>query len=234
MSTPINIGNDGKHFRVVIFGSARIEKDDPNWNLIYDLARRIAEEGMDVVTGGGPGLMDAASEGHGAGDIHNHSVSIGLQILLPKKQRDAEHLEIKKEFSRFSERLDNFIDLANVVVVAPGGIGTLLELLYTWQLLQVKMIHHIPIILLGEMWHDFVDWMKKWPLENHLIESEDLNLLFIAHNVGDTMAVINQAYTKFKNDHNNPQQLPTPKEKEERTAKTPSKNTPQQLILKKD
>ena len=83
---------------------------------------------------------------------------------------------------RFSERLDNFINPANAVVVAPSGVGILLEFLYTWQLLQVKMIRHIPIILLGEMCPDFVDWMKKWNLDNHLIEQEDLNLLFLARN----------------------------------------------------
>ena len=141
--------NNKKRFRVVIFGSARIEEGDPNWNVIYDLAKRIAEVGIDVVTGGGPGLMNAASQGHNAGDISKNVQSIGLQIMLPKKQIDAEHLDIKKEFSRFSERLDNFIDLANAVVVAPGGVGTMLEFFYVWQLMQVRMIHNVPIILLG-------------------------------------------------------------------------------------
>ncbi|MFH0896727.1 MAG: LOG family protein, partial [Candidatus Bathyarchaeota archaeon] len=126
-------GYNKKRFRVVIFGSARLEKGDPNWNLIYDLAKRIAEEDVDIVTGGGPGLMSAASEGHYAGDVGRTIQSIGLQIRLPKEQRDALHLDIRKEFSRFSERLDNFIELANAVIVAPGGVGTMLEFFYTWQ-----------------------------------------------------------------------------------------------------
>ena len=109
-----------ERFRVVIFGSARIERGDPNWNSIYSLAKRIAEEGMDIVTGGGPGLMEAASEGHYAGDIGQQFDSIGLRIKLPKKEKDAIHLDIKKEFYTFSERLDNFIELANVVVVLYG------------------------------------------------------------------------------------------------------------------
>ena len=94
-------GIDRKHFRVVIFGSARIEKGDCNWELIYHLAERIAEEGMDLVTSGGPGLMDAASQGHYRGDTLNQVHSIGLQILMPDKQIDAEHLDLKNEVIHF-------------------------------------------------------------------------------------------------------------------------------------
>lgn len=74
-----------KHFQVAIFGSARSKKGDSNWNLIYDLAKRIAQERMDIVTGGGPGLMDAASEGHYTGDLREKAHSIGLQIKLPEE-----------------------------------------------------------------------------------------------------------------------------------------------------
>lgn len=189
-----------KKFHVVIFGSARIERGDPNWNLIYDLARRVSEEEMDVVTGGGPGLMNAASEGHYAGDIANKSKSIGLQIKLPHPQIDANHLEIKKEFSRFSQRLDDFMELANAVVVAPGGVGTLLELLYSWQLIQVKMKQDIPIILLGDMWVDFIEWITKWPLKNKLLEQKDVDLLFLARDNEEVISIINKAYEKFKKD----------------------------------
>lgn len=188
---------DREKFHVVIFGSARIERGDPNWNLIYDLAKRVSEEEMDVVTGGGPGLMNAASEGHYVGDIANKSQSIGLQIKLPHPQKDANHLEIKREFSRFSERLDDFMELANAVVVAPGGVGTLLELLYTWQLIQVKMKQDIPIILLGDMWADFLDWIRKWPLKDRLLEQKDVDLLFLANDNEEVMSIINRAYEKF-------------------------------------
>lgn len=190
-------GMNRENFRVVIFGSARIERGDSNWNLIYNLARRIAEEGMDIVTGGGPGLMNAASEGHYAGDVTEKSQSIGLQIRLPKPQMNANHLDIKKEFSRFSERLDDFMELANTVVVAPGGVGTMLEFFYAWQLIQVRMIQHIPIILLGDMWSDFVDWIKKWPLKDKLLEQKDIDLLLLANNNEEAMDIINKAYKEF-------------------------------------
>jgi len=183
-----------KRFYVTIFGSARIEAGDPNWQLIYDLAKGLAEEGIDLVTGGGPGLMDAASVGHHAGDVNRKALSIGLQIKLPKEQRDSGHLDIKKEFSRFSTRLDNFIELTDVVVVAPGGVGTLLELLYTWQLLQVNMIHNIPIILLGNMWRDFIRWIKNWPLKNRFLKQEDLDLLTVVDTYEETLDIIKKVY----------------------------------------
>jgi uncharacterized protein (TIGR00730 family) len=179
-----------QHFRVVVFGSARIEPGDPNWYLIYDLSKRIAEEGWDLVTGGGPGLMDAASVGHYAGDISREARSIGLQITLPKKQRDSSHLDTKRDFSRFSSRLDSFMELANAVVVAPGGVGTLLELFYTWQLIQVKMMHNIPIILIGKMWPDLIRWLNTWLLKNKLIDQEDIDLLFVVDNYEEALEII--------------------------------------------
>ncbi len=197
--------SEGKnpHFRVVIFGSARIEPGDPNWYLIYELAKRIAEDGMDLVTGGGPGLMDAASVGHYAGDVTRTTLSIGLHIKLPREQRASDHLDIKEEFSRFSTRLDSFIDLANAVVVAPGGVGTLLELLYTWQLMQVKMLQHIPIILFGAMWVDFVRWIKEWPLAHHFLDPQDVDLLHLVDNCDDALAIIKAAAkTTSKNNRN--------------------------------
>jgi len=98
-------------FRVAIFGSARIKKGDPKYKLIYNLANSIASEGIDIVTGGGPGLMDAASRGHHAGRKNKKIYSVGLTIDLPKEQEEGYHLDIKKDFKRFSRRLDNFIYL---------------------------------------------------------------------------------------------------------------------------
>jgi len=148
-------------FRVAIFGSARIKKGDSKYKLIFNLTKAIAAEGIDIVTGGGPGLMDAASRGHHAGRKNKKTYTVGLTIHLPKEQKESYHLDIKKDFHKFSKRLDNFIHLSNVVVVAPGGVGTMLELMYTWQLVQVKYSCNIPIILFGDIWSDFIKWIKK-------------------------------------------------------------------------
>ncbi len=187
-----------KHFRVAIFGSARIKKGDPNYKLIFNLAKMISSAGMDIVTGGGPGLMTAASEGHHAGRKGKNIHSIGLKINLPKEDIEATHLDIKKEFNRFSSRLDNFMRLSHAVVVAPGGVGTLLELIYTWQLMQVKHICNIPIILLGDMWVDLLHWVKNWPLKYGFLETEDVALLFIAKDCEDAFKIIKRAYKGYR------------------------------------
>lgn len=192
-----------KHFRVAIFGSARLEKDNPIYTSVFTLAKMISGAGMDIVTGGGPGLMDAASAGHHAGRKDEKVHSIGLRIRLPFEEREATHLDIKSEFSRFSSRLDNFMQFSNVVVVASGGVGTLLEFFYTWQLLQVRHICNIPIILLGDMWQDLVRWVKKWPLKNRLLYAKDLELLFLAKTCHEAFKIIEKTYEGFKNDDKN-------------------------------
>ncbi len=188
------------HFRVAIFGSARIKRNDPTYKLIYELAGHIAAEGMDVVTGGGPGVMDAANKGHqeGRGKNHNHLHSFGLNIRLPKWEQVANrHLDIKKEFYRFSKRLDKFMELSNVVVVAPGGIGTLLELFYTWQLIQVERIRNLPVILLGDLWQELIEWIEKWPLKRRYLDRSDLQALFLAKNCEEAMTVIRKAHAAY-------------------------------------
>ncbi|MBL7056108.1 LOG family protein [Candidatus Woesearchaeota archaeon] len=192
-----------EHFRVAIYGSARIEKNDPRYKLIHTLSKMIAQENMDLVTGGGPGLMDAASRGHHAGRKKgNHALSFGLTIHLPREQRESYHLDIKKEFTKFSNRLDHFVALSNVVIVAPGGIGTLLELMYTWQLVQVKHASKIPIILLGDMWEGLIEWIKTVPLRNRFLKKEDLNLLFPAKNATEAMKIIRVANKEYKKNDN--------------------------------
>ncbi len=186
------------HFRVTIFGSARIKKGDKTYTLVYDLAKLIGKEGMDIVTGGGPGLMDAASSGHFAGDKGNKAKSIGLAIHLPREQRDSHHLEIKKEFHQFSKRLDNFMYLSNAVVVAPGGVGTLLEFLYAWQLVQVHKVKEIPIILLGDHWNELLDWIKRNPVKHGLIGKQELEPLFCVKTAEEAMEIIRKARTAYK------------------------------------
>jgi uncharacterized protein (TIGR00725 family) len=133
------------HYRVAIFGSARIKEGDQKYNDVFNIAKGLAEGGMDVVTGGGPGIMQAANAGHKSASKGTHS--IGLNIKLPFEQDDNKFLDIKKDFDRFSNRLDAFMSLSDAVVVATGGIGTILELFYTWQLVQVQHLCETPIIL---------------------------------------------------------------------------------------
>ena len=187
-----------RNFTVAIFGSARIQKGRHVYKQIYDLANMISEAGMNIVTGGGPGLMNAASLGHHTGSNDKNVQSIGLRISLPFQEEEASHLDIKREFSRFSNRLDSFMSFSNAVVVAPGGVGTLLEFAYTWQLLQVKHICNIPIILLGQMWTALFSWIEKWPLRHKLLDLEDVDLLFLAKDHHEAFTIINKAYKSYK------------------------------------
>jgi len=188
----------GKVFRVAIFGSARIKRGQPRYNEIYTLAKMLGERGIGIVTGGGPGLMEAANYGHVKGRKDKKSHSIGLGIKLPREQDFNPHLDVKKEFKRFSNRLDKFMLLSNAVVVAPGGVGTLLEFFYTWQVSQVKQICNIPIILLGKQWGGLIEWLKKAPLKNKFLEKKDLDLLFLAKNCGEVIEIIDDSYEAYK------------------------------------
>lgn len=187
-----------KKFRVTIFGSARTKKVDKEYKQIYTLAKMLGEEGIEIVTGGGPGIMEAASKGHKKGRKNKKIHTIGLAIHLPSEHKINKAVDIFKEFKHFSERLDNFMLLSNVIIVGPGGVGTLLELFYTWQLVQVKQICHIPIILLGEEWPSLIKWLEKYPLKKKFIGKDDLKLLFLAKDCPEAIKMVNQAYKEYK------------------------------------
>ncbi|MBD3270397.1 LOG family protein [Candidatus Peregrinibacteria bacterium] len=183
-----------KRFRVAIFGSARTKRDDQVYREVFDLAKKIGENGYDVVTGGGPGLMEAANAGHEYGDTDKLAESIGLVIELPFENKGNNYLELSKTFKRFSKRLDTFMELSNVMVVTKGGIGTMLELFYMWQHLQVHHIGFRPIILIGDMWERLVDWMKENALKEKLVSPQDFDFIYIAHNNDEALMIID----KFK------------------------------------
>jgi uncharacterized protein (TIGR00730 family) len=189
-----------KHFHVTIFGSSRIKKNDPVYKQVKKLAGMIGERNIDVVTGGGPGIMEAANEGHRKGTKNNggDSHSIGLGIKLPHEQGFNDSVQLHQKFEKFSRRLDNFMLMSNAIVVAPGGIGTMLELFYTWQLMQVKHICHIPFILLGKQWGPFIDWMEKYPLKKKYLDKEDMNLVFLADTCEEAIKIIEKAHKHWK------------------------------------
>ena len=187
-----------RDFRVTIFGSSRIKNNNLEYKQVYTLAKMIGQRGIDLITGGGHGIMEAASAGHKAGAKKTKAHTIGLNIKLPHEQRINDYVDIKKEFTRFSDRLDNFMLLSNSIVVAHGGVGTTLELFYAWQLMQAKHICHIPIILLGEQWKGLIKWLKKEPLKRGFFNEEDLELLFIVKKAEEAVKVIDDAHREYK------------------------------------
>ncbi len=180
------------HYRVAIFGSSRIREGDREYRDVFEIARGLAVLGFDVVTGGGPGLMQAANAGHRS--VASASQSIGLKIKLPFEQVANPFLDIKKEFDRFSGRLDSFMSLSDAVIVAPGGIGTLLELFYSWQLVQVGHICKTPIILFGEIWRPLVHWLNEELLRRAFSGAEDLQGLFVLDAASDVVGLIRRIH----------------------------------------
>lgn len=184
-------------FRISIFGSARIKPDDPIYQGTYNLAKEIAAMDMDLITGGGPGIMEAAACGHKDGDDKGIAHSIGLNIRLPFEQAPNEGLEMMHTHDRFSTRLDEFMLLSNVIVVMPGGIGTCLEFFYTWQLLQVKHLCHMPVILVGKMWRELINWVIDEPLKYGYLSPEDLDFIVLVDKAEDALGVIKKAKEHF-------------------------------------
>ncbi|MBU0977585.1 MAG: LOG family protein [Nanoarchaeota archaeon] len=185
-------------FRVSIFGSSRIKKDDRIYKQVHQLAKMLGERGIDVITGGGPGIMEAANLGHNLGSKQTKAKSFGLNIFLPHEQKLNKGVQVEKRFKRFSQRLDNFMLLSNAVVVAQGGVGTMLELFYVWQVLQVKNIRHIPVILMGKQWIGLLEWLRDEPLARGYFNKNDFRLLFHADDLKEVIKIINAAHDQFK------------------------------------
>lgn len=188
-----------EYYRVCIFGSARIGEESPIYKHVEELASALAQHGVDIVTGGGPGLMEAANKGARTGNLGG-TRSIGLPIELPFESDANSHLDVKNQHRRFSSRLDEFMRLTHAVIVVPGGIGTLLELFYTWQLMQVSHIKHRPLILFAsdDFWKDFLKWIQKYPVGKQLMSLSDLEMVKVVQTVDQTIAELLPHINQFK------------------------------------
>lgn len=183
-----------ERFRVVVFGSARTKKGDGVYDEVFKLGKAIADAGFDIVTGGGPGSMEAANLGHESSTNEKTVHSYGINITLPFEQSVNEGVEIAHEHVRFSTRLDEFMSLANIVVITQGGIGTCLELFYTWQLIQVKQICNIPIVVVGDMWDGLFEWLESSVLTKGMFSEEDLSVINYAKDCDEAMDIIENWY----------------------------------------
>ncbi len=188
-------------YRVCIFGSARIGPESEIYRQVEDLAEVLAKNGVDIVTGGGPGLMEAANKGAKKGS--QGAWSIGLPIELPFESDANSHLDVKSLHRRFSSRLDEFMRISHAVVIVPGGIGTLLELFYTWQLMQVNHIKQRPLILLAvdDSWAKFLNWLEDYPLKNQLMSARDFDMLKVVNSVNDVIKLLEPDIQKFRIDN---------------------------------
>ena len=176
---------------VSIFGSARSAPDSPYYKLTEDIARRLSDAGFSVISGGGPGIMEAANKGA----FHGKSPSVGLNIQLPREQRSNPYQDISQSFHHFFARKYMFARFASAYVVMPGGFGTLDELLEALTLVQTGKSQKIPIILVhSPFWGKIVDWFRDTLVAEEMISPEDLDLIRVLDEPADVVEAIFSHY----------------------------------------
>lgn len=159
---------------VSIFGSARTPPDHPYYKLTEEVARQLSDAGFSVLSGGGPGIMEAANKGA----FYGKSPSIGLNIKLPMEQRPNEYQDLSLSFNHFFSRKVMFVKHAIAYVVMPGGFGTLDEMFEALTLVQTGKSRRIPIILCGTtFWQGLIDWVRTRLVSEKMINPEDLDLI---------------------------------------------------------
>ena len=176
-----------------IFGSARIRSDHPMYEPARQTGRLFAEQGFAVITGGGPGVMEAANRGaREAG-----GVSVGFRIKLPLEELANEYLDISVLFEHFYARKTMLVKAAEGFVLFPGGFGTLDELFESLVLIQTGEVEHFPAVLFGsEYWRGLIDWVRQRPLPGGMISPDDMNLLAITDDPAEAVEIVIDCYRR--------------------------------------
>ena len=178
---------------VTVYGSARITDGDPAYERAREIGRRFADTGFAVVTGGGPGIMEAANRGcQEAGGL-----SIGFNIALPHEQHANRYLDRELTFRHFYARKTMLVKAAEGFVLCEGGFGTLDELFESLVLIQTGKILHFPVVLVGtEHWHGLREWIEEKLIDEHLIEPADLLLLSLTDEPTEAVRIVLDCYEK--------------------------------------
>jgi uncharacterized protein (TIGR00730 family) len=182
---------------VSVFGSARTKEDNPYYKLAEEIAFKLTREGYGVITGGGPGIMEAANKGARAGG----GKSVGLNIVLPFEQSSNQFVDHDKNvnFDYFFVRKTIFLKYSQGFVAMPGGFGTLDELFEAITLIQTNKVAHFPIVLVGiKYWEGLMAWVKDTMLyQEHNISEKDLDLFKIVDTADEAVSIINEFYSKY-------------------------------------
>lgn len=187
-----------ERYRVTIFGSARLRPGTFGYEETKRTATALAEMGCDIITGGGPGLMQAANEGAAAAG--SGAQSVGIRIELPFEQGVNAFVTDAFEHRTFFTRLHQFVLTSDAFVVAPGGIGTMLELLMVWQLLQVKQLDPTPLILVGRMWPGLIAWARETMLDpdTPLAAADDMAIPQCVANAEEAITLLREHHTAWR------------------------------------
>jgi uncharacterized protein (TIGR00730 family) len=185
-------------YRVTIFGSARARAGTFGYEETKRAASALAEMGCDIITGGGPGLMQAANEG--AASAPDRAQSVGIRVDLPFEQEVNAFVTEAFEHRTFFTRLHQFVLTSDAFIVAPGGIGTVLETLMIWQLLQVRHLENTPLILVGKMWPGLVEWARSSMLSTDppLASVEDMTIPRCVANADEAIALIRRHHQLWR------------------------------------
>jgi len=191
-----------QRYRVTIFGSARVPKNHWVYKAVRDLAAELTRLNCDIVTGGGPGLMQAANEGvHQANPkARGKGRSMGIRVDLPFEQHVNAFVTEAFEHRTFFTRLHHFVLVSDAFVVVPGGIGTVLETMMVWQLLQVRKLHNVPLILAGKMYAELVEWCKTHMLQPGvpLASPQDMTIPVCVNDGPSILKVIRKHHAAWK------------------------------------
>lgn len=193
-----------ERYRVSIFGSARVPKGSWVYREVTRLARALSGMGCDIVTGGGPGLMQAANEGASKAGKGGRGSSVGVRIDLPFEQDVNPFVEQAFEHRTFFTRLHQFVLMSDAFVVVPGGIGTVLETLMVWQLLQLRHLdERTPLILIGKMYGELVAWASDHMLDSEfpLANPEDMQIPICVGTADEAISLIRRHHTSWKKEH---------------------------------
>lgn len=176
---------------VAIFGSARTKPDDPSYTAAIETARLLAKAGFGIITGGGPGIMEAANQGAQEGE----NCSIGCNIELPFEQASNPYLDIALDFRYFFVRKTMFVKYSNAFIIFPGGFGTMDELFEALTLIQTKKVSHFPVILYdSKYWKGLIDWLRQTMLIEEKVSPEDLDLLHLSDDPEEICRIVCEAY----------------------------------------
>jgi uncharacterized protein (TIGR00730 family) len=177
---------------VTLFGSARAKPTDRYYQLAQELGRRLSHAGFSIITGGGPGIMEAANKGACQGGGR----SIGLNIALPMEQRLNPYVNLPVGFRYFFVRKVMFIKYASAAIIMPGGFGTLDEFFELLTLIQTNKIRPFPVILVGrKYWQGLLDWLKHSMLADGMISASDLNIFKV---MDDPQKIVHEVKRSFK------------------------------------
>jgi uncharacterized protein (TIGR00730 family) len=177
---------------VSIFGSARTLRDDPYYQRAQEVARRLGEAGFAIITGGGPGIMEAANRGANEAGV----ISVGLNIELPFEQGINSYVGVPLEFRYFFVRKTMFVKYAEAFVIFPGGFGTFDEMFEALTLIQTGKLRHFPVVLFGtSYWKGLVEWLRTVVLESGRIYEPDLDILTLTDSVDEAIDRICRART---------------------------------------